>query len=76
MLPSNGYWEPKIRQLTVHRGFTHGYTEEKEHHRTRSLQSILQSPNETITSKEQKLSFAVTTNHWQDFSMERMPKTK
>ena len=37
---------------------------------------IMQSQHGTITSRELKLSYAMTTNHWQDFSMERMPTTK
>ena len=36
----------------------------------------MQSQNGTITSKELKLSFEMTINHCQDFSMERMPTTK
>ena len=37
---------------------------------------IMQLENRIITSKELKLSYAMNTNHWQDFSMERTPTTK
>ena len=36
----------------------------------------MQSQNGTITSRELMLLYAMTTKHWQDFSMEGMPTTK
>ena len=48
-----------------------------EDHRTRSfMEYTVHSQNRNISSLEVKLSYAMTTNHWQDFSMERMSTTK
>ena len=40
------------------------------------MECIMHLQNRTITSKELKVSLAMTTTHWQDFSIERMPTTK
>ena len=37
---------------------------------------IMQSQNGTITSKDLKLMYLMTTYHWQDLSIEGMPITK
>ena len=36
----------------------------------------MQSENGTITSKALEVLYTMTTNHWQDFSKEKMPTTK
>ena len=48
------------------------HTENVAPQKKKFMEYVMQSPNGIITSREQKLLYSMTTNHWQDISMERM----